>query len=49
MLEEGHSREEAEAAIGLLFEIVQCFKGAWMNLERVDQQLSLGLSLEVND
>jgi hypothetical protein len=49
MLEEGHSREEAEAAIELLFEIVRCFKGAWMNLERVDQQLSLGLSLEVND
>ncbi|RLS73190.1 MAG: hypothetical protein DWI00_10805 [Planctomycetota bacterium] len=49
MLEEGHSREEAEAAIGLLFEIVRCFKGAWMNLERVDQQLSLGLSLEVNE
>ena len=49
MLEEGHSREEAEAAIGLLFEIVRCFKGVWMNLERVDQQLSLGLSLEVND
>ena len=49
MLEEGHSREEAEAAIGLLFEIVRCFKGVWLNLERVDQQLSLGLSLEVND
>ena len=49
MLQEGHSREEAEAAIGLLFEIVRCFKGAWMNLERVDQQLSLGLSLEVNE
>ena len=49
MLEEGHSREEAEAAIGLLFEIVRSFKGAAMNLERTGQQLSLKLSLEVNE
>ena len=49
MLQEGHSREEAEAAIGLVFEIVRCFKGAGMKLERVEQQLSLGLTLEVND
>ena len=49
MLQEGHSREEAEAAIGLLFEIVRSFKGAAMNLERTGQQLSLGLSLEVNE
>lgn len=49
MLQEGRSRDEAEAAIGLLFEIVRCFKGAAMNLERIDQQLSLGLSLEVDE
>ena len=48
MLQEGHSREEAEAAIGLVFEIVRCFKGAALNLERADQQLSLRLSLEVD-
>ena len=49
MLEEGHSREEAEAAIGLLFEIVRCFKGAGLELTRADQQLSLGLKLDVNE
>lgn len=49
MLEEGHSREEAEGAIELLFEIVRCFNGADVTLKRIDQQLSLSLSLEVND
>ena len=49
MLEEGHSREEAEAAIGLLFEVVRCFKGAGLELTRADQQLSLQLSLDVSE
>lgn len=48
MLEEGHSREEAEAAIGLLFEIVRCFQDAGLELAHVDQKLSLALRLEVN-
>lgn len=49
MLEEGHSREEAEAAIGLLFEIVRSFNGLGLRLERGEKQLSLSLNLDVND
>lgn len=49
MLSEGHSREEAEAAIDLLFEIVRGFKGAGLNLDREGDQLELTLSLDVNE
>ncbi len=49
MLEEGHSREEAEAAIGLLFELVRCFNGAGLTLERGEGTLVLKVTLEVNE
>ena len=49
MLEEGHSREEAEAAIGLLFELVRCLNGAGLTLERGDGSLSLNLNIDVNE
>ncbi len=49
MLEEGHSREEAEAAIGLLFELVRCVNGAGLTLERGDGTLALTLNIDVNE
>ena len=49
MLEEGHSREEAEAAIGLLFELVRCLNGAGLTLERGDGTLALKLNIDVNE
>jgi len=49
MLQEGHSREEAEAAIDLVFQIVRCFKGAGINLGVEGDQLALKLTLDVNE
>lgn len=49
MLSEGNSREEAEAAIGLLLEILGCFKGAGLNLDRSPGQLALRINLELNE
>ena len=49
MLEEGHTREEAEAAIGLLFEFVRCLNGAGLTLERGDDSLALKLNVDVNE
>lgn len=48
MLEEGRSREEAEAAIGLLLELVRNIKDAALTLDRKDQQLHLQFSIRVN-
>jgi hypothetical protein len=49
MLEEGHSREEAEAAIDLVFEFVRCVKGAGMTLRHEKDSLSLQLNVTVNE
>lgn len=49
MLQEGHSREEAEAAIDLLFQVVRCFKGAGIDLNRERDQLTLKMTLNVNE
>ena len=49
MLEEGHSREEAEAAIDLVFEFVRCIKGAGMTLWHEKDSLSLQLNVAVNE
>jgi len=49
MLEEGHSREEAEAAIDLVFEFVRCVKGAGLTLQHEKDSLSLQLNVTVNE
>jgi len=49
MLEEGHTREEAEAAIELLLEIVRCFRGAGLELNAADNELQLNLTIDVNE
>jgi hypothetical protein len=49
MLQEGHSREEAEAAIDLVFQIVRCFKGAGIDLGVEGDQLALKVTLDVNE
>ena len=49
MLQDGHSRDEAEAAIDLLLEIVRCFKGAGLSLDREGDQLALKFHLDVNE
>ncbi len=49
MLEQGHSREEAEAAIDLVFEFVRCVKGAGMTLQHEKDSLSLQLNVTVNE
>ena len=49
MLSEGHSREEAEAAIDLLLEAVRCIKGAGLTLRREDDLLTLKLNVTVNE
>ncbi len=46
MLEEGHSREEAEAAIGLLLEVMKNFKGAGLELKAENERLNLQFTIE---
>lgn len=46
MLEEGHSREEAEAAIGLLLEVMQSFQGAGIELKADKERLNLQFRIE---
>lgn len=41
MLEQGHSRESAEAQIGLLLEVVSCFRDASLSLSHNDSQIQL--------
>ncbi len=48
MLEEGHSREEAEAAIDLLLQVLDYVHGASASLETEDGHLKLKLSFEVS-
>lgn len=48
MLEEGRTREEAEAAIGVLLEIVGWFDSAALALDATDQQLSLTLNVKLD-
>ncbi len=47
MLEEGHSREEAEGAINLLLELVKCFRSAQLELDREGDRLELNAKLNV--
>ena len=49
MLSEGHSRDEAEAAIDLLLEVVRCVNGAGLVLRRENDSLSLELNVTVNE
>ena len=49
MLEQGHSREEAEAAIDLVFEFVRCVKGAGITLRHEKDSLALQLNVTVNE
>jgi hypothetical protein len=49
MLEEGRSREEAEAAIGVLFEALKYLKGAGLSLERTDDAIAIRLHIDVNE
>jgi hypothetical protein len=48
MLEEGHSREEAEAAIDLLLQVLGYVRGAAASLGTDNGQLQLQLSIEVS-
>ncbi|MEI6537979.1 MAG: hypothetical protein WCO86_00430, partial [Planctomycetota bacterium] len=48
MLEEGHTREEAEAAIDLVFEFVRCINGAGITLRHEKDSLALQLNVTVN-
>ncbi|MEQ9412058.1 MAG: hypothetical protein RIK87_30380 [Fuerstiella sp.] len=47
MLEEGHSREEAEAAIGLLLEVVGYFREASIRLDAAGNQLAVKFQVRV--
>jgi hypothetical protein len=49
MLSEGHSREEAEAAIDLLLEAVRCIKAAGLALCHKNDLLTLKLDVTVNE
>ncbi len=49
MLAEGHSRQEAEAAIDLLLEAVRCITGASLALRNEDDQVTLKLNVTVNE
>lgn len=49
MLKEGHTREEAETQIGILFEIIELFKKAEATLETTETMLSLGVEIELAD
>lgn len=49
MLSDGHSREEAEAAINLVLEFVRCMKGAGLTLRHENDSLALQLNVTVNE
>ena len=49
MLSEGHSREEAEAAINIVLEAVRCINGAGLALRREKDLLTLKLNVAVNE
>ncbi len=49
MLEDGNSREEAEAAIGLLLEFVGYFQDASLKLSVKKDRLSLGMDVRVKE
>ncbi|MGB7342980.1 MAG: hypothetical protein WBD20_02095 [Pirellulaceae bacterium] len=49
MLEDGNSRDEAEAAIELLLEVVGYFRDASMRLGQNDGQLQLDLSVRIGE
>lgn len=49
MLEESRSREEAEAAIDLVFEFVRCVKDAGITLRHEKDTLALQLNVTVNE
>ncbi|MFO0979717.1 MAG: DUF3352 domain-containing protein [Planctomycetaceae bacterium] len=48
MLTEGNSREEAEAAVGLLLEVMNNFKGAGLHLKADKDRLSLQFRIDTN-
>ncbi len=48
MLEKGHDKKAAEAEIGLLLELVGMFKDAKADLDVTDQELQLGIRLNVD-
>ena len=48
MLEKGHDKKAAEAEIGLLLELVGMFKDAKLDLDVTDQELQLGVQLNVD-
>lgn len=48
MLTEGHSREEAEAEIGLLLEVMKNFKGAGLQLTANKDRLNLQVRIDTN-
>ena len=49
MLAEGNSHDEATAAIDVLCELVRCFKGAELNLDREHDLLELNIALDVHE
>ncbi len=49
MIEEGHTREEAEQAIETLLNIVGWFSNAELSLQVADQNLHLDMSVELSD
>ena len=49
MLAEGNSHDEATAAIDVLCELVRCFKGAELNLDREHDLLELNIALDVQE
>jgi len=48
MLTEGNSREEAEAAIGLLLEVMTHFNGAGLQLKADKDRLSLQFRIDTH-
>ncbi len=49
MLEEGHTREEAETEIGILLNLLGYFQAASLSLETTDQTLNLNFALELSE
>lgn len=47
MLDKGHSKEAAEAEIGLLLELVGFFRDVKLNLDITDAQMTFGLGVDV--
>ena len=47
MLEEGSTKEQAEANIDLLLQVIEYFRGAHASLQTTDEMLRFQLSLEV--